>query len=156
VALAATIGLGACGAYGSSSGTSTSTTTKQIVPATEEATPAGTVSNYLDALARHDTGLAKLFVNAKAQESVVASAGSGFEHLVSIQDIDMGSTRTGEQFRPNVNGDTFSRYSQFAQVTVSYTATFSSGRSGSGTQTKIMTVGENAHSKWLILAIRAI
>jgi hypothetical protein len=156
VGLAATLGLGACTSPGSGSGASTSTTVRQKVPAGSEATPARTVSNYLGALARHNAGLAKLFVNPKAQASIVAAAGSGFEHLVSIADIDMGATRTGTQFRPNVNGDTFSKDSQFAQVTVSYTATFSSGQSGSGTLTRIMTLGENTHYKWSILAIRAI
>ncbi len=153
VAISAALGLGACTSYGS--GSSTSTTLRHKVPAGAEATPASTVSNYLDALASHDDPLAKMFLHPKAQAGIVAAAGSGFDHLSSIADIDLGTTQTGKQFRPNVNGYTFSKDSQFARVIVTYTATFTSGQAGGGTLTRIVTLGENTHSKWLILVIRS-
>ena len=40
-------------------------------------------------------------------------------------------------------------------MTVSYSATFSSlSKQPSGHQSKLMTVGENSSSKWIILAIK--
>ena len=154
-AVAVALGLGACGSSDSGSGSSTSTTAKQTVPASADATPAATVSSYLGALARHDVSLAMEFLHPKVKKGIVGAAGSGFEHLVSLVDIKVGSSRTGMQFRPSVDGDTFTKDTQFAQVTVSYTATFSSGGSGNGPQTRIVTLGENGHSRWLILAIRS-
>jgi hypothetical protein len=72
---------------------------------------------------------------------------------VSLEDIKLGSTRTGTQYRPAVAGDSFTKDSEFARVTVSYSVTFSSG-SGSGSQVKTMTLGEKAHARWLILLIQ--
>jgi hypothetical protein len=152
-ALAAALGLGACGSSGSGSGTTTSTTVAQTVPPGAEATPGDTVSSYLGALSRHDFGLAMKFLQSKVQKSIVASPESGFEHLVSLEDIKLGSTQTGTQYRPAVAGDSFTKDSEFARVTVSYSVTFSSG-SGSGSQVKTMTLGEKAHARWLILLIQ--
>ena len=152
-ALAAALGLGACSSSGSGSGTSTSTTVKQTIPTNADATPSGTVSSYLGALSRHDYTLAKMFLRPKVETSIVNAAGSGFEHLGSLVDIKVGAAQTGKQFRPTVDGDSFNKDVQFARVTVSYTATFTSG-SGSGPQSRIVTLGENVHSKWTILAIR--
>jgi hypothetical protein len=154
LAAAAALGLGACGSSGSSSGSSTSTTVKQTLLANEDASPAGAVSNYLGALSKHDPGLAMMFLHPKSEKSIVAAAGSGFAHLVSLDDVKVGPALTGKQFQPNVDGYTFSKDTQFAQVTVSYTVTFSSGQSGSGPQSRVVTLGENAHARWLILVIR--
>jgi hypothetical protein len=124
------------------------------MPANADATPSATVSNYLGALSRHDYTLAKMFLRAKVETSIVDAAGSGFEHLGSLVDIKVASTKTGKEFRPTVDGDSFTKDVQFAQVAVSYTATFTSG-SGSGPQSRVVTLGENVHSKWSILAIHA-
>ena len=153
LAAVAALGLGACGSSGSGSGSSTSTTVKQTLLASQDSNPAGTVSNYFAALSRHDIGLARMFLHPKSEKGIVSATGSGFEHLVSLEDVKLGSTRTGKQFRPDVEGYTFTKDGQFAQVSVSYTVTFSSGQSGSGPQSRIVTLGENAHARWLILAI---
>jgi hypothetical protein len=153
VALAAALGLGACSSSGSGSGTSTSTTVKQTLPTSADTTPATTVSSYYGALSRHDYTLAKMLLHPKVEKSIVAAAESGFEHLGTLVGIKVGTVETGKQFRPSAGGSTFAKDVQFAQVTVSYTATFTSG-SGSGPQSRVVTLGENAHSRWLILAIR--
>ena len=142
--------LAACG----SSGSSTSTTVKLPLPASEDASPAGAVTNYFAALSRHDPRLAMMFLHPKSEKDIVAATGSGFEHLVSLDGLKVGSTRTGKQFRPDVDGYTFAKDAQFAQVSVSYTITFSSGQSGSGPHSQVVTLGENAHARWLILAIQ--
>ncbi len=152
-ALAAALGLGACSSSGSGSGTTTSTKAKTKAPPGAEATPADTVTSYLEALSRHNFSLAMTFIRAKEKDGIVAASGSGFQHLVSLDDIKVGPARTGKQYRPDANGDSFPKFSQFAQVTASYSATFSSGP-GSGRQSRTVTLGENDHSKWLILTIQ--
>ncbi len=55
------------------------------------------------------------FLQSKVQKTIVASPESGFEHLVSLEDIKIGSTLTGTQYRPDVAGDSFTKDSQFAR-----------------------------------------
>lgn len=154
LAVVAAVGLAACSSNTHSSSGSTTTTTKQTLPPHAAATPSLAVTNYFTALSHHDVDVAKLFLQARVQKGIMATPGSGFEHLVSIQDIDIGTTKTSSQFRPDVNGNTFGKEVQFAQVIVQYTAIFSSGQPGSGTQTRVVTLGENKHSKWTILEIK--
>ena len=98
-----------------------------------------------------------LFLHPKAQKSIVGAAGSGFEHLVSLVDIKLGSTRTGMQFRPNVDGDTFTKDSQFARGDGLVQARPSAlAHRVAELQTPHRHSRRNAHSRWLILAIKAI
>lgn len=153
LAISISLGLSACG---SSSPKTISTTAGKLpsLPVGANTSPTITVESYLSALSHHDLDVAKKLVYPKVRKAIMAASGSGFTDLTSIQDIKVLATATGTQYEPKVSGVSFSKYHAFAQVTVSYTATFSSTKQPSGSQTKLVTVGENSSSKWIILAIR--
>jgi hypothetical protein len=153
LALTASLALAACG--GSSASTSTTAHKLPPVPAGADASPSATVESYLSALSRHDIALAKKLVYPKVRKGIMAAAGSGFTDLTNLQDVKVLATSTGAKYQPTETGVSFSKYAQFAQVTVSYSATFSSSKQPSGHQSKLMTVGENSSSKWIILAIKS-
>lgn len=155
LAIVASLGFAACS--GSSPKTATSTTDHKLPapPSGSNASPTATVVSYLAALSHHDTALAERLIYPKVRKAIVAATGSGFADLTNLQDVKVLASATGTQYRPTVSGVSFSKYRLFAQVKVSYTATFSSSKLPSGPQTKLMTVGENAGSKWIILAVKA-
>jgi hypothetical protein len=154
LAITASLGLAACGG---SNASTTSTTAHKLppVPAGSDVSPSVTVESYLSALSHHDIGLAKKLVYPKVRKGIMSAAGSGFTDLTNLQDVKVLATATGAQYRPTESGVSFSKYGEFAQVTVSYSATFSSSKQPSGPQRKLMTVGENSGSKWVILAIKS-
>jgi hypothetical protein len=152
LAILISLGLSACG----SSGTTTSTTAQKLppVPTGSNNSPPIAVESYLSALSHHNYDVAKKLIYPKVRKAIMAAAGSGFTDLTSLQDVKVLATATGARYKPTVSGVSFSKYHVFAQVTVSYTATFSSSKQPSGPQTKLVTVGENSGSKWIILAIK--
>ena len=154
LAILISFGLAACGG---SNANSTSTTGHKLpsVPTGANTSPSVTVESYLTTLSHHDTDIAKKLIFPKVRKGIVAAVGSGFSDLTNIQDVKVLATATGTQYRPTVSGVSFSKYHEFAQVTVSYSATFSSTKQPSGAQTKLVTLGEDTDSKWLILAIEA-
>jgi hypothetical protein len=123
------------------------------VPTGADISPSVTVESYLSALSHHDIALAKKLVYPKVRKNIMDASGSGFTDLTNLQDVKVLATATGAQYRPSEPGVSFSKYGEFAQVTVSYSATFSSSKEPSGLQRKLMTVGKNSSSKWVILAV---
>ena len=154
LAISISLGLSACGG---SSPKTTSTTAGKLpaLPAGANTSPTVTVESYLSALSHHNLDVAKKLLYPKVRKAIIAASGSGFTDLTSIQDVKVLATATGTQYEPKISGVSFSKYHAFTQVTVSYTATFSSTKQPSGSQTKLVTVGENSGSKWIILAIKA-
>jgi hypothetical protein len=154
LAIVIPLGLTACG-----SSTPTATTTKHTklpsIPTDANSTPTVTVESYLSALSHHDVDVAKKLLYPKTRKAIMDATGSGFADLTNLQDIKVLATATGAQYEPVVSGISFSKYHEFAQVTVSYTATFSSTKQPSGPQKRLVTVGENSSSHWIILAIKA-
>ena len=154
LAITASLVLAACGGASASTTSTTAHNKLPPVPAGADASPSATVESYLSALSHHDIALAKKLVYPKVRKSIMAAAGSGFTDLTNLQDVKVLATTTGAKYQPTETGVSFSKYAQFAQVTVSYSATFSSSKQPSGHQSKLMTVGENSSSKWIILAIK--
>jgi hypothetical protein len=155
IALSAAVLLAACGSSPSTTATTTSKTPKSkvTIPASATGSPALTVTNYLTALSHHDAATAKKYLYSKVRKVIVAASGSGFNNLTNLQNVKVLATASGAQYRPTISGVTLTKLTQFAQVTVSYTATFSSSTEPSGPQTKVVTVGDSS-DKWLILAIK--
>jgi hypothetical protein len=152
ITVAAGLGLAACG--GSSSSATTAKAGKSTVPISDDSTPNAAVTNYLAALARHDTTLARMLVDPKSRTVITSAHASGFEDLVKLTGVRILSVQTGSQYRPEVNGYKFPKQKQFAVVTVDYSSTFNAAeQSGNGPQTRHVTLGLSKNKRWLILTI---
>jgi hypothetical protein len=152
--IAVSLALAACG--GSTPSTTSTTSHKKLpaVPSGADTSPSVTVESYLNALSHHDVQLAEKLVYPKVRKAIMDARASGFSDLTNLQDVKVLASVMGPQYKPVETGVTFTKYHQFAQVTVSFSATFSSASQPSGPQKRVITVGENSGSKWIIVAVK--